>query len=610
MFECRDVRLSHLSAVAVMIALVGAMFVAMGSVSAHTGTGIHIDFDDSDDTVKAGTIVEATIAGLGDNPNPAADTTNWTAPLGLLFETGGNQYSRKHNNVAMVKIDTTGADDGDYTITAVYNSRPYTRTLRIGDAGKGVGSVEVTLGHRIAVGDAIDDNVAAAIDVVAETGSASHTDTINVVVTTTNSLGNPTNDGDVETIILFVDAQGHAQPGRTGNTLTADGAGREDNSVRVDDDTDGNDDGVDEANATSHFTVGASEVAAIDVYAIVIGDGGTATSETITLNFTGEATALSLGDASDALQASGDAFTPAEEDDNDDTTTEDPAVEGGITFAVSGTDKGGSTVVLATSDVASVKITDSADKDVTSKFHAEQTKIDSKGGEVIVRIGTGDTAVASGDYTVEVSLASDATVKAMADFHVAGKPANVEVTAESNADPVELGSVISVTATVTDEGGIGVADGTYVDFSAGGALVLSSVGKVTNVMTKDGVATARFIVSRGSGLAVIIVDASDTSDESDVDASGTASVSTEAEAMPEEEASVACLSNLAGFATWACGVESSASEIFGLVSGRGATALHLWNGSAWVRYSVVDGTMVPGSSDFMVAENDILYISN
>ena len=36
----------------------------------------------------------------------------------------------------------------------------------------------------------------------------------------------------------------------------------------------------------------------------------------------------------------------------------------------------------------------------------------------------------------------------------------------------------------------------------------------------------------------------------------------------------------------------------------------LWNGSAWVRYSVVDGTMVPGSSDFMVAENDILYISN
>ena len=80
--------------------------------------------------------------------------------------------------------------------------------------------------------------------------------------------------------------------------------------------------------------------------------------------------------------------------------------------------------------------------------------------------------------------------------------------------------------------------------------------------------------------------------------------------MATEEASVACLSNLSGFSTWSCGVESSASEIFGLVSGRGATAIHLWNGSAWVRYSVVDDAMVPGSSDFMVTKSDILYISN
>ncbi len=84
----------------------------------------------------------------------------------------------------------------------------------------------------------------------------------------------------------------------------------------------------------------------------------------------------------------------------------------------------------------------------------------------------------------------------------------------------------------------------------------------------------------------------------------------EPEAMPEEEASVSCLSNLSGFSTWSCGVESSAVEIFGLVSGRGASAVHLWNGSEWVRYSVVEGAMVPGSSDFMVTEDDILYISN
>ena len=78
----------------------------------------------------------------------------------------------------------------------------------------------------------------------------------------------------------------------------------------------------------------------------------------------------------------------------------------------------------------------------------------------------------------------------------------------------------------------------------------------------------------------------------------------------EPNTGVVCLGNLNGFATWVCGVERSASEIFGLVTGRGATALHLWNGSAWVRYWVVDGTMVPGLSDFMMAENDILNIGN
>ncbi len=84
----------------------------------------------------------------------------------------------------------------------------------------------------------------------------------------------------------------------------------------------------------------------------------------------------------------------------------------------------------------------------------------------------------------------------------------------------------------------------------------------------------------------------------------------EAAAAADEAVSLACLSATNGFATYTCGVDSSASELFGLVSGRGATAVHLWNGSDWVRYSVVDGAMVPGSSDFTVTENDILYISN
>ena len=78
-----------------------------------------------------------------------------------------------------------------------------------------------------------------------------------------------------------------------------------------------------------------------------------------------------------------------------------------------------------------------------------------------------------------------------------------------------------------------------------------------------------------------------------------------------DEVSIDCLSNLTGFATWTCNVGSTASEVFALVADRGATAVHLWNGSAWVRFAIVNGDEVPGSSDdFMIAEDDILYISN
>ena len=610
MFECRDVRLSHLSAVAVMIALVGAMFVAMGSISGHTGTGVHIDFDDGDAIVKAGTKVEASINGLGDNPDPAASTTDWTVPLGLLIEidAGEDDYGRKQNGIASVMIDTTGATAGDYTITAVYDGKSYTKSLQIGDAGRGVGSVEVKLGQRIAVGDNIDrdsdgsndtDN-AAGVDVAAETGTTSSTDTVNVIVETQNSLGNVSNDNDVDTIILFVDAKGTAVSGRTGNLVTPETL--MDNSVRVDEDPDSD---TEEAMASHHFTVGASEVAVIEVYAIVIGSSGTATSERLTLNFTGEATTISLGDASDALKPDGDAYVPLDNKGTDDEADDDPAKEGGIVFEVSGTDKGGSTVNLKTTDITAPRIMDSDDKDVTAKFDMPGTMVGTKDNKVVVRVGSGETKVAAGEYTVEVALASDATAKATASFHVSGGAANVALETESMEVTVDQ-ALIEVTAMVTDSAGVRVADGTPVLFSASGnKAVLEEIEPDGGHKTTGGSVTAKFFVI-GAGTSKVLVISGTDADALTITVTG----DEEAEAMPEEEASVGCLSNLAGFATWACGVESSASEIFGLVSGRGATALHLWNGSAWVRYSVVDGTMVPGSSDFMVAENDILYISN
>ena len=202
--------------------------------------------------------------------------------------------------------------------------------------------------------------------------------------------------------------------------------------------------------------------------------------------------------------------------------------------------------------------------------------------------------------------------------------------------------MIKVTATVMDKNGAAVADGTLVEFTILGAS-LSAVGpghapittttskQLVNVAesgqtpkyeertltttsggakTKDGIVSVSY-VAIGAGTAVVSATTEGGSASGVLRVMTTDSAVEEAvEAMPEEEASLSCLSNLSGFSAWTCDVEASASEIFGWLESRGATALHLNSAGMWVRYSVVDGILVPGSSDFTVTKSDILYISN
>ena len=321
----------------------------------------------------------------------------------------------------------------------------------------------------------------------------------------------------------------------------------------------------------------------VDVYAQVVGTDGAPRSNTLPLSFTGASSSLTLGTPKSVAPGGKAEFTVDAQD-----AAGNAGSIGQLSFKVTDADgKGVST--------SKVKIT----KDTAgSSTPAKET--DDNALQTVGLIETFNTT-APGVYTIETSLAGVKDSEATTTLTVSGAAANVMLDVSMNTDAVELGTIVTVGASVTDKNDAPVADETPISFATGGALTLDKV--IAPTETKDGAATAEFIVSKGEGLGVIIVTSGTGR------ATHTVSLAA-AEAMPEEEASVACLSNLAGFATWACGVESSASEIFGLVSGRGATALHLWNGSAWVRYSVVDGTMVPGSSDFMVAENDILYISN
>ena len=629
-----------------MIALVGAMFVAMGSVSA--APSVTIEFKDSDGVVGDGTdqqirvtvadsaatsqgaatLVWIRVSGELDGPTVEDDTDgNYTATEPLRF-TGGavggdSQPSFSNYMIAVPK----GTTPGEYTVSAHVtigeDSFTPSKVLTVGDAGDAVASAEISLST---VGDATSDdgdvdNEDDGEDYADAGESPPHTKGNNsdsnlapagtpifLKLTVLNSRGKVTDDDAISAVDIIA----------PGGVLSKHVAASEGTAYPLPSAIKNSLDYADsEAKAVTYFAVQREKAGSLDVEAVVVGSGGIAKADVFTISFTGDASSISLGAPSSPLGTSGTAYLDVTATDASDNSAglaasqisaSVPSDEGSNKFDVMKTQwlpKAGlgfdSTADADRPDDANTTdVDESHDDDVCNGMAADSEDCDESTTTVRLIITT--TKASAGEHELEVKLGdSDAQTATLV---VAG--AADEISVEAGTETVAVTDIIEVTVSVSDAGGNPVVnDPGSVEFNTAGSLVLEQLGSDGPRDLKNGQTSARFVVVSGSGAAIIIATYDDK-------LSGTISVATmaEDEAMPEEEASVACLSNLAGFATWACGVESSASEIFGLVSGRGATALHLWNGSAWVRYSVVDGTMVPGSSDFMVAENDILYISN
>ena len=496
-------------------------------------------------------------------------------------------------------VNTAGAPAGDYTLTFTADQNGFgnapadsgegakevtqTLVLTIGDPGTGLASATLSLGNSKADTPYTEDD-----ESEAETGTApaASGDGINLVIEAFDSLGGKANAGSIDQVIVIA----------PGGDVTA-GAG---NTAEVASNQSGatfkektSDDPADNVGSTMVITVEKADdkPGMVTVYAIVSGSGGAATTESLTLSFSGATDSIAVADATDTLRS-------VNVDTDDDGTVDNDTV----TLAVTGADSGG--IANDPGMGFSITITDSDGNRVNSDKMVASLG-DYAGGKRDVTVtgkGTTGAALKAGEYTVKLKKGD---LEGTGMFSVAGSAANVTVTASAMSSD-SIGDVITVTATVTDADGNAVSGGTSVMFDVSEDTGLAAIGTGhAGKGTKDGAASVRYAVV-GAGHSVISATADDATGVIVIDSTAGATDM----AMPEEEASVACLSNLAGFSTWSCGVETSASEIFGFVSARGATAIHLWNGSAWVRYSVVDGTMVPGSSDFMVAENDILYISN
>ena len=576
---------------------------------------------DNDNVVSAGPQIKVTATVRSAVEASEVRLTVPTTGLSIETNAGSGATSQSHTldtgdggtDTFEFTVNTAGAPAGQYVLTFTadqdgefsttpsapeagtaataeenkQDSEPL--TIVIGDPGTGLSSATLSLGNKM------DDLPYTADDETdPETGTAAaNGGSINLVIEVFDSLGGKANVAAVNQITVIAPGGTISSSHPTGVDGTPPPTAGGNNSATLDETDDATGDPpAGTVGQRTGVTVSKTDKkpGQVTVYALVIGPGGAARTEDLVLSFSGSSTSMTVSDATETLLSANPAG-------------EDPDV---IKLMVATEDASGIATTPPTSGV-SITIAGPDGKRVDRDKIMPSDPM-AEGGKHYIKLtghGTLLAPLAAGTYTVKVKSGS---LEDSAEFVVAGSAASVSL--EADKDSVsEVGEQLKVTATVLDEDGHPVADGTTVTFKSSdvvgdGDTVLVLTEDSAN--TKSGMATAT-LVAVGPGRSVVTGKAGTITGVKVITSTAGAP---EPDAMPEEEASVGCLSNLAGFATWACGVESSASEIFGLVSGRGATALHLWNGSAWVRYSVVDGTMVPGSSDFMVAENDILYISN
>ena len=477
----------------------------------------------------------------------------------------------------------TGTTAGEFTISATIgivrdgSAITASKTLTVGDPGDAVAEVALKLSTR-GTADTTDD----------ETASTAKNTTIELEYEVLNSRGERANSADLSVVqvsasdgLISVGSGTDAQTNQAGG-VTFSEANRK---------------------AKGTFTVGSKQnkERSITVTITAIAGANLATDE-ITLSFTGPLDALTVDTAGVGTMHSSNTTVSTDKADDDEDALDKRDT---LVFKFSGTDSSGNPIALSKPNAT-----------VTSKatgktVHSSQIAIDvteaisDRGyNRVTLNNNAAPTSpLATGTYILTV--ASSATKKDSVEFTIAGGVDSVAVEADDTA-PDALADIVNVSATITDADGNAVADGTEVMWNTSDTKVLQRTGETGTVKTKGGMSSATF-VAVGPGTSVVTAVSGGKSAAA-VIVSTAGAVAVE---EPEPEAvSLDCLSSTNGFATYTCDVDSTASELFALVSSRGASAIHLWNGTNWVRYSVVEGAEVPGSTDFPVMDDDILFISN
>ena len=354
----------------------------------------------------------------------------------------------------------------------------------------------------------------------------------------------------------------------------------------------------------------------IDVYAVAIGADGSVRSNTLVVNFAGEADSLSVGEPSGTLSAR----------------------HGTVRIPVSGLDSDGNRDELSTSDVQAEVIEgpEEADLDLlrVDRSRCSSAARDCEDGDVVLLVKSttldGESA-AHGDYTIEIMLNTDPDDTAyLSVVHVVGAPVSMTLELLDGSNPAvrsiltasgrqeyEFGSgeteellvspAQSVYAAVTlrDEEGVLISDtssqiaGDGVRLQIIGALNVSlfSAGEHEII---DGVAYLRFLVAGDEGRALVIATSRDLEQVASIVARDKARFGLDGLIKINAE----------DYTTWIGQNNVQASELWRLLAPRGISSILLYRAheQRWLRWSVVNGLEIPGSVDFLIAYGDTLWL--
>ena len=207
--------------------------------------------------------------------------------------------------------------------------------------------------------------------------------------------------------------------------------------------------------------------------------------------------------------------------------------------------------------------------------------------------------LAAGEYTLELRAG---TLTATAGFRVSGGAAALALGEPDGR--LAAGERISVTATVSDEEGNAVSDGTPVEWSAtdvGTRTVLVQIS--ADETTTAGAATATWQVI-GPGVSTVRAVAGNAANVRLVEVPEPTVAPPPPPPPPVEGLSSRIPNRLSA---WNGQGTTTASEL--LAALEGVSGLLLWTRSGWLRYAQQDGATVPGSFNFEVTPRSILWLS-